>query len=782
MSRSRPLALALCATLAVAPLATAVASAQTPAAQPSAAPAQPTAAPAAAATTAPMTQPTAAPPPGTQQPPGAAAPGTTSGASPQPVVGQPATGQPATGQPANGQPGQLPGRPQPVTTPGAAPQATTVGRPPQTAPTTTLPGGTTPATQQQPGMQPGTPGTAQPGTPVNGGAAAGAPAAGNPGAGAAQPPGSNIRGAGLPPPPLPPVLPAVPNLGAELSAPVSAAPNPDLVGVNQQPFVGLTLQDAIVMALQRNTQLAIEQSNRRIANYQIVAAKGAYDVNFQLVPSYEHSVSPVLSPFNTTAQGGPVTQDTAGATASLRGLTQQGGQYSIGVNATRVTNDSAYNSYNPFYETALQLAFTQPLGRGRVIDQTRLQIELAGVNTTLASANALQQASGTIVALEDAYFDLVSAWQNVGIQEEGLRQASAQAASNARLAARGAIAPTDIVEANTQVDVFQDNVYAAIQNVQRVQQEIKQLILANPADPVWMANLVPTTPIAQIPQEPSLDALVNQAIQHRPEIVQVRAQRQQADFNLAFARDQLKPQIDLGLGYTSNGFAGNPLSFASNPLFGLLGEVLPPGALSAFPPPPAYQTGTIGQSFANAFDNRFPDYRAQLTFSFPIGRHTAKADYAIAQEQQRQVQIDETAVVQRIRSEAVNAIQGLREAQYRVLAARAARQAAERVLLGEQRRFQAGTSTTFLVLQRQLDVANQRGRELQAQTDLDKAIVELNRVSGGIFAQNGIDASSLGSQTLNAAGPASILPPLPTQPAALPSSAPVANPLPRQPR
>ncbi len=114
-----------------------------------------------------------------------------------------------------------------------------------------------------------------------------------------------------------------------------------------------------------------------------------------------------------------------------------------------------------------------------------------------------------------------------------------------------------------------------------------------------------------------------------------------------------------------------------------------------------------------------------------------------------------------MRGEAVNAIQGLREAQYRVIAARAAREAAERVLLGEQRRFSAGTSTTFLVLQRQLDVANQRGRELQAQTDLDKAIVELNRVSGGLFAQNGIDASALGGTTLNAAGASSVLPPAP---------------------
>ncbi len=87
----------------------------------------------------------------------------------------------------------------------------------------------------------------------------------------------------------------------------------------------------------------------------------------------------------------------------------------------------------------------------------------------------------------------------------------------------------------------------------------------------------------------------------------------------------------------------------------------------------------------------------------------------------------------------------------------------ERVLLGEQRRFQAGTSTTFLVLQRQLDVANQQLRELQAQTDLDKSIVELNRVSGGIFAQNGIDATALGGTTLNAASPTqSVLPPAST--------------------
>jgi HAE1 family hydrophobic/amphiphilic exporter-1 len=565
-----------------------------------------------------------------------------------------------------------------------------------------------------------------------------------------------------------PIAPAVPNLGQQLSAPVTAAPNADLAGVAQQPFVGITLQSAIGMALQRNTTLAIQQSNRRIAGYQIVAARGAYDVNFQLVPSYSHTVSPVISPFNTNAQGGPVTQDSAGVTAGFRGLTQQGGQYTIDVVGTRVSSNSAFNSYNPFYQTALQFAITQPLGRNAAIDQPRLQVQLAQIGTSLATSNALLEASNTIVQVEDSYYDLVSAWQNVAIQEEGLRQATAQAQSNARLAARGVLAPTDIVEANTQVNVFQDNVFAAIQNVQRVQSQLKTLILGQSTDPVWVANLVPTTPIAQAPAEPSLADLMTTAIRNRPEIAQLEAQRAQSGVNLAFARNQLKPQVDLGLGYTSNGFAGNPLPGTANPLFAILGQALGPSALTAFAPPPSYQTGSLGTSFKNLFDNRFPTYTAQVTLSVPIGDHTAKANYAIAQEQQKQVALNETALVQRIRSEALNAIQGLRETQSRVIAARSAREAAERVLLGEQRRFQAGTSTTFLVLQRQLDVANQRGREVQAQIDLDKAIVELQRVSGNIFAQNGIDVNTLGSATLQNTPATSAIP----SPAPVPSASP----------
>ncbi|MDB5041642.1 MAG: hypothetical protein JWN27_2368 [Candidatus Eremiobacteraeota bacterium] len=579
------------------------------------------------------------------------------------------------------------------------------------------------------------------------------------------------------PPPAPAVLPPVPNIETGPTAPANVVPNGDLVGVQQQPFVGLALRDAIAMSLQRNTDLALAQSNRRISNYQIVAAEGAYDVRFQLQPSYSHSVTASISAFQTGPNGGPITQDALGVTTALQGETRSGVRYSVGLNGSRITSDSLANSYNPFYNAALQLNVTQPLLRGRTIDQTRLQLELARTNAAISSDVALTQASNVVVQTSDAYYDLVFAWRNLAIQEEGLRQATAQAQSNTRLAAQGVVAPTDIAEANTQVDVFQDNVFSALQNVQRLQTTIKALILSNPGDPVWTANLVPTTAIAQVPPEPTLDALIVAAIANRPEIAQLRSQGVNADTNLAFARDQLKPQLDLGLGYSSNGFAGDLTNPNTNPFFAIFNAQINainqlaarsnaqnPGAtpippiLFGFPPPPPFQTGGFGSSFRNLIDNRFPTYSLQLTLGVPIGNRTAKADYGIAREQQRQVAVQQTALLQRIRSEAANAIQGLRSAQSRTISSRAAREAAERVLLGEQRRFAAGTSTTFLVLQRQLDLANQRGRELQAQTDLDKAIVELNRVSGAVFAQSGIDVTTLGATTLNASTPNAVLP------------------------
>jgi HAE1 family hydrophobic/amphiphilic exporter-1 len=559
------------------------------------------------------------------------------------------------------------------------------------------------------------------------------------------------------------VLPPAPSVEPSFRPEASSWPAGELVGVAQQPFVGLSLQDALAMALAKNTDLGVAAASRKIAGFQIVAAKGAYDLRFQIAPSYTYEKSAPQNAFAAGPDGGPITQSTFGASASLGGLTGAGTRYSLGTSATRIKNDNAANSFDPFYTTALSLNLSQPLLRGAKIDDSRRALQLAKIGADQSSDALLLTSSNVIASVQNAYYDLIAAWRNLAIQEDALRQAQAQSESNARLVKQGQLAAVDVLESDNQVNIFQDNVFSALQNIERLQNALKAQLLADPADPIWTANLVPTSTLGDLPADPNVTDVVVAALRNRPEIAQLRDARRSADVNLAYAKDQTKPQVDLQLGYTANGFAGTAASAASNPLAAAFGpqvtainqliaianQNLTAGQLPLqpvglqFAPPPSYTNGKLGQAYANMFDNRFPQVTLQAVVALPLRNRTANANAAAAAEQVRSVEIQRVGLIQRLQVEARNAVQGYRSARSRLTAATAGRQAAEGVLASEQRKFTAGQSTTYFVLQREVNLANSRGRELQAQTDLFKAVVELDRVGGTILARNGIDATAL---------------------------------------
>ena len=562
------------------------------------------------------------------------------------------------------------------------------------------------------------------------------------------------------------VLPPVPDVEPGFRASKEPLPSGDIAGA-EGPFVGLAIDDAVSMALARNTDLAISQSNRRIAAFQIIAAKGAYDTIFQVQPSYQMQVQPPVSPLQSGPNGGPITQITAGAQAGFSGLTTSGGSYKIFSSAQRTDSNFLYNGFDPYYETAIGFQFTQPLARNRAIDANRRQLQLARVNRDLSDDNAALQASNTIDNVLNAYYNLVAAWKNVAIQEDALRQARAQSESNGRLVRQGAAAPVDVVESDTQVDEFQNDVYSAIQNVASQQNTLKQLLLGNPADPLWTANLVPTTPISTEIEEPKIDDVVLSALERRPEVSQLRENLREENVNVAYAKDQTKPQIDLNFGVTENGFAGNPQPLTGTPLFSVIGNevttinqlvaisnaanpgspLLPINASAFNTPSYPYTNGNVGQSFGTALKGEFPTYSVSATLSFPIRNRTAEANYVTEIERRNQLRTQEVALIQRLQYEARNAVQTYRSARSRLIAATAARIAAEKVAASELRKFHAGASTTFLVLQRQVNLANERGQELQAQSDVQKALVELSRVGGSILSENGVNVTTVGTQT-----------------------------------
>jgi HAE1 family hydrophobic/amphiphilic exporter-1 len=153
-------------------------------------------------------------------------------------------------------------------------------------------------------------------------------------------------------------------------------------------------------------------------------------------------------------------------------------------------------------------------------------------------------------------------------------------------------------------------------------------------------------------------------------------------------------------------------------------------------------------AYHNMWAAYFPTFNVALVAGYPIQASLAHGMRGVAAEEMRQAAILMQGVAERIGVEARNALQQYQSALSRLSAARRSRVSAEAVYASEVRKFHNGASTTFLVLQRQVELEQARGLELKAQTDLNQSIVELHRVTGTILTENGVDLQTLGSQAI----------------------------------
>lgn len=141
-------------------------------------------------------------------------------------------------------------------------------------------------------------------------------------------------------------------------------------------------------------------------------------------------------------------------------------------------------------------------------------------------------------------------------------------------------------------------------------------------------------------------------------------------------------------------------------------------------------------------DSDFPTWRVGVNFSLPLRNRTAEANLGRALESGRQLDLQTRKQLQTIEVEVRNAYHAAETAELRVEAARAARRYAEQQLEGEQKKFSAGLSTTFLILTRQNDLSQARGVEVRALTDYNKAVADLQRAVSTTLSSNSIEITS----------------------------------------
>ena len=419
---------------------------------------------------------------------------------------------------------------------------------------------------------------------------------------------------------------------------------------------------------------------------------------------------------------------------------------------------------NPFYSSNLSLSFTQPLWRDRRIDNNRRQIRIQRKRLDQSDADFRQRTIEVITRVQQAYWELVFALRdqenqlaNLNLSRESLRNIESMIAAGAR-------APLERAEVLTEVANRETSLLTAVQNVAIAENNLKILIFKEPASPEWSFQLTPTEAPKFDTTPVNLADALKAARDNRPELRRLRLQGDINDIDISFFKNQTKPQIDLVGTVALTGLAGTDVSGALPPgtlvpLIGgnvntnasafllnqvqLLQEALnrpitPTPLVTAQGGPNTTLIGGYPRTLRNLFSGDTRNITVGVSIAIPFKNKTAEANLAGARIQKDQLAASMRSQEQIIEVDVRNSAQAVESARQRVLSAREARVNAELQLEGEQRLYQVGRSTTFLLFQRENALANARAAELRAETDYNKAIADLQRATSTTLRANNV--------------------------------------------
>ncbi|MEW6209415.1 MAG: TolC family protein [Acidobacteriota bacterium] len=524
------------------------------------------------------------------------------------------------------------------------------------------------------------------------------------------------------------------------------------VGIDESRPLALTLFDAIKMALSNNREIEVERLNVSQAQYDLVSARGSRDIQLGGSSFFENRTVPVGSILG----GGPngaLTTRTYSYDLNAQQLLSTGAQWTAQMTNSRVNSNNVFSSLNPQFNTSINFQIRQPIVRNFSIDDARRRIRIAARRLDLSDSQFRLKTIDIISRVERAYWDLVYALRDLQIRRESVELARTQIEQNKRKVQEGILAPMEIVSVEVELERRKESVLAAIDSITRAENALKQLILGDRRSDEWARPILPTDTPDESAAVYTLDGAVRAALVNRPEIAQNDLQKEINQSDVKYFENQTRPQIDLVASYTTTGLSGSP-SLTGNP-FGsttaLLTERvnvlsaragLPPLDTGSNPQLPEFLRGGYGQSLENLFSNDFRTLRFGVSFSFPLKNRVAEGNLGRAVAEGRKITAQRQSLEQSIEVEVRNALQTVETARRRVETARASREAAEKQSQSEQRRFEAGLSTTFLVLERQNALSEARGRELRALTDYNKALSELNRVMGTTLTSANVEIRS----------------------------------------
>jgi len=498
----------------------------------------------------------------------------------------------------------------------------------------------------------------------------------------------------------------------------AAAGNSSELMIGPDGTTDVTLTTLIDLTLKNNLDIRIEAYSPALGIEAINAREAIFDPLLRFTLSLFSTTNPTAA----VLEGADILEvDRSNWDFGGQKLIPWGGTAGISWNNQREKTNSQFATLNPSYVSQLNFSIDQPLLRNFGKDVTRREIRIASNDHNVSQEQFRLQVMRSVATAIDAYWDLYGKIEQLEVRREALRLSEDLLRINRTRVEVGVMAPLEVATAEAEVARNEGILITAQADVENARDRVLTLINTPQLSALWSAKMQPVDAPKLDRREIDLKESYLTALEMRPDIRQQRLQMDNDLIRLDFARNQLKPGLNLNAGWGATGLGGTAI------VNGGPGEE------------PEMVPGGYGDALDQLFSFDFANWRVGATFELPVFNQAAEANHATARLNQSRNEDRLEAVRQVIAVEVRRLARATTTSFESSEAAEATRRLQEKRLDAEQKKFEHGLSTNFEVATAQQDLTEARTSEVISITTYQRALSALDLAVGTILDEYGIE-------------------------------------------
>lgn len=484
--------------------------------------------------------------------------------------------------------------------------------------------------------------------------------------------------------------------------------------------IELTLKDCLMKALESNLDIAVQAVEPEILSSALREQKNIYWPELSL--GYFNYNYNYLT--NWAVQGVNYLDRNRRYDLQVTQKVFTGGE--IGLSLLNSSSDTtrALTLVNPSYSGEFRLDFTQPLLRGFGPKMMNMEIHKAENRLEISTIGLQSGLLQKVYEVEEAYWNLVDAIENLKVYELTLSQNRERLAREKAGARTGVRSSLDVLRTETEVANYENYVLSARAQVVTSEDRLKALLNYPPEGLDSIKKLVPLDDPGLQKVAWGFEEALETAFAQSPELGRSQKEIESAQMDLSFQKNQLLPQLDLRASLWYPGQSGDILVYQDdNPYTGVVvGKI----------------KGSRIDSFRDVFDFKYKNWYVALNLTLPLDSLFSRAGLARAKLEQEKKFLERKKIEQDIYYDVLEAYKDMKNREEQIEAASRYRELSETRLRAEEERYNLGLVGNEWVFQYQRDLANARVGEIRARINYRIAVAKLEKSMGVSLKKKGL--------------------------------------------